>query len=157
MTRIDFYILDEQDNQARLDFACKLINKTIKLGHRIYVHCESHQQALNLSESLWKFEQHSFLAHNMAEQNPNKEIDTSPIIISHIDNQTDTNSKSPCQHHDLLINLSNKIPEFFASFDRLSEIVIQETRCLDSAREHYRFYQSRNFPLHRHDLRKKAA
>ncbi|MCK5880282.1 MAG: DNA polymerase III subunit chi, partial [Sinobacterium sp.] len=56
-------------------------------------------------------------------------------------------------HHDIVINASTDKPPFFAMFNRLSEIVTQEPAVLNASRESYRYYQSRNYPLHRHDLR----
>ncbi|RYG01950.1 MAG: DNA polymerase III subunit chi, partial [Chitinophagaceae bacterium] len=54
-------------------------------------------------------------------------------------------------HHDVLINLSRHIPDYFSRFDRLSEVVIQESAILENTREHYRFYKQRGYPITQHN------
>lgn len=144
MTRVDFYILDEQSPQQRQDFACRLIQKTARLGHRIYVHCDSADEAHALDHSLWAFQPHSFIPHRLLQQDNSD----NPIEIGYGDN--------PGSHHDLLINLSLTIPAFFSRFERVAEIVTQDAAVLDATRTSYRFYASKNYPLHRHDLRKNS-
>ena len=148
MTRVDFYLLADDSTEAKLAFACKLVSKTVKLGHRIYIHCQDRQQTAQLSQQLWHFDSHSFLAHEVIES-PQKSEHQSAIQLGCLKNpQT--------QHHDLLINLCKTVPDYFASFNRLSEIVVQAPDELESGRSRYKFYQSKHFPLHQHDLRKNA-
>jgi DNA polymerase-3 subunit chi len=46
-----------------------------------------------------------------------------------------------------MINLSTKIPEHFARFTRLFEIVSTEENDLTRGRDRYRLYQQRGYPL----------
>lgn len=144
MTRIDFYILKETTFEDRQAFACRLIQKTLKLGHSIYIHCDNEQNALTMDKLLWSFQDNSFLPHKLA----NVKGADCPIEIGF-----DNSSDAPGTHHDLLINLSLEIPHFFSRFERMTEIVVQEDKVLEATRNNYRFYQQKNYPLHRHDLR----
>jgi len=163
MTRIDFYILPATSQQDRLLFAIKLINKTCKIGHQIYIHCDNKEDVESLSQLLWAANPHSFLPHQT--KNIDTPSGTPSDATAKATHETENNAK-PCieiahgenaaSHHDILINLSSSRPSFFAQFDRLSEIVIQEPTILQSSRDNYRFYQDRHYPLHRHDLRQNA-
>lgn len=146
MTRIDFYILSSADIQVRFDFSCKLAAKAVGLGHRVYIYCNNQSDALSVKHSLDTAEPLRFLPNVILDSpHPNTEQALPPIQIGY--------GECIADHHDIMINVSASKPSFFAMFDRLSEIVIQEDAILQSTRESYRFYQSRNYPLHRHDLR----
>ncbi len=148
MTRIDFYILSSSEIQARFAFACKLATKAVGLGHNVYIHCDNEADAVAVKHLLDSSNTRRFL--------PNA------IIEAKSETSTAANKPPPIQiaygdckshHHDILINASSFKPNFFATFDRLSEVVIQADTILKATRDSYRFYQSRNYPLHRHDLR----
>lgn len=142
MTRVDFYILPEHGSEARQLFVCRLLQKPLKLGHTVYIHCADEQQARSLDTLLWQFQPNSFLPHKLL----NEAGAPCPVEIGFSDD--------PGKHDDLMINLSADIPAFFSRFQRVSEIVTQDNDTLLSGRDHYRFYQDRNYPLHRHDLRR---
>jgi DNA polymerase-3 subunit chi len=55
-------------------------------------------------------------------------------------------------HQDVLVNLSGTIPSFFSRFDRVAEIVPEVESTRESARENYRQYKSKGYPLHYHKL-----
>lgn len=144
MTRVDFYLLPEQGPDARQAFVCRLLQKTIKLGHRVYIHCEHEKQARELDSHLWQFQAHSFLPHKLITEAGAP----CPIEIGFGDD--------PGPHDDLLINLADNIPPFFSRFQRVSEVVTQDEHTLQMSRKNYRYYQDRNYPLHRHDMRQRS-
>lgn len=142
MTRIDYYILNENAAQARAEFAVKLLSKIIKLGHKVYIHCENKEHAQAIDNYLWEFSQHSFLPHKLlGEEGPDCAIE-----IGYQD--------EPGCHDDVLVNLSLHIPPSYSRFQRISEIVSQDQATLIASRKNYRFYQDRNYPMQRHDMRK---
>jgi DNA polymerase-3 subunit chi len=57
-------------------------------------------------------------------------------------------------HNGLLINLSEKVPEFFSRYERVAEIVVQDVTITNRTRANYRFYRDRGYPLETHNLRK---
>ena len=141
MTRVDFYILPESTADARLQFACRLLHKAVKLGHQCYIHCDNPQQAQTIDQLLWQFQPTSFLPHKLLGEAG------APCTIE-IGCGDD-----PGPHNDVLINVSSAIPDFFSRFQRVSEIASQDPNTLDNLRNNYRFYQQRNYPFHRHDMR----
>jgi DNA polymerase III, chi subunit len=60
MTRIDFYVLPDDNIDKQHIFACRLAQKASKQGHRVYIHTESEQQSKKLDDLLWSFYAHQF-------------------------------------------------------------------------------------------------
>ncbi len=141
MTRVDFYILPDEELAARQAFACRLIQKTSKLGHSVYVHCSDEQSANEIDKLLWSFQKQSFTPHKII----NSAGADCRIEIGYGDN--------PGEHHDVLLNLGLDIPPFFSRFNRIAEIVVQEPGILEATRNSYKNYSNKNYPLHRHDMR----
>lgn len=142
MTRVDFYILPQADDEARWLFACRLVDKAWRLGNRLLVHTASHAIAQHLDELLWTFRTDSFLPHALLPAGK-----TTPVHIGWGEDST--------HHHDLLINLGDSIPGFFSRFERVAEIVTQQPQQLADSRERYRFYRERGYELHINDMNKR--
>lgn len=152
MTRIDFYILPDDELNARHDFCCKLIAKTFKMGHRIVLLCQDDSQAQVMDALLWSFKDISFLPHtNLCAKKGDQTAMIASDNIVIISNESQDNA--PEDHHDLLINLAGEIPAWFSRFERVSEIVVQTQQVLEHTRTNYRQYTAKNYPLHRHDMR----
>ncbi|WP_339650228.1 DNA polymerase III subunit chi [Halopseudomonas pelagia] len=140
MTRIDFYLLTSSAPQTRLDYACRLAHKAWSKGHQVYLHCADEQQAQTLDELLWSFRADAFLPHASTTEQPNAKV-----VCGY--------GEDAGEHHDLLINLADQSPAFFSQFNRLAEIVIELDPVRVPARERFRFYRERGYPLQTHQLR----
>lgn len=142
MTRVDFYILADSESQARLQFVCRLVEKAYKQQHRIYIHTDSEATSKELDLLLWSFKVESFVPHHLF----GDDSTSAPVAIGH---------GADCgDHHDVLVNLSTSVPDFFSRFERCTEVVIQQDEVLQSTRQHFAFYKERGYPLNTHDLRK---
>ncbi len=150
MTRIDFYILPDSELHARYLFACKLIQKTFKMGHKIVLLCDNEKTLNTMDELLWQFCEHSFLPHKTFSDDQADDLSSNILLITNNDMD-----RLEHHYHDLLINLSGPIHPCFSRFERVSEIVIQEPQVLLDTRANYQFYAERNYPLNRHDMRKR--
>lgn len=139
MTQIDFYILQKSDDDSRLHFICRLTEKALSRGHRVMVATESAEQTKKLDELLWQFRPESFVPHTTAQDGL-----PAPVFISHEQDDRD--------HHQVLINLREEIPQQFSRFERLLEVVIQAPQVLQSTRQHYAFYKARGYQLNSHKL-----
>ena len=145
MTRVDFYILKEDDADARWQFGCRLIDKVFQQGLPVYVHAENREQATYVDNLLWSFKADSFLPHDFGHERLSPK--PAPIHVGYGD-------EAPNHHHEVLINLSHHIPAFFSRFERVAEIVSQDEETRAKIRQHYTFYRERGYPLHNHDMRK---
>lgn len=141
MTTIDFYIFGENTPGDRLGFACRLSQKAYEQGHSLHIHAAGAEQARQLDERLWTFRQESFVPHALA---GSEEAQSSPVVIGFGD--------APEGPHDVLVNLDTVVPPFFSRFDRVIEIVDRDAERMRHARDHYRYYRDRGYPLTDHRL-----
>lgn len=145
MTRIDFYQID--NDEAPLLFACRLIEKAYRQGHRIFVYTASDRQSAELDDLLWTFRPERFIPHarqSGGEATGKAAGEAAPIQIGH---------QGEPDHQDVLVNLSNRVPEFFSRFDRVAEVVPLDENSRDAARQNYKFYKDRGYILDYHQMK----
>ena len=141
MTRIDFYIVDDEQKSSRALLACRLAEKAYSLKNRIYIYTADESQANELDELLWTYRSGSFVPH----QQLGVENDQGcPVLIGHVD--------APEGLNQVLINLDMAVPLFFSRFERVVEIVNQDEIQRQQARERFKFYRDRGYDLHTHNL-----
>jgi DNA polymerase-3 subunit chi len=141
MTRIDFYILEQRQQQARMRFACRLAEKAWQQGNRVYIHAQDAEQCRRLDELLWTFRAGSFVPHSLDDA---PDADAAPIHIGH--------GNEPQHHDQVLINLAPEVPLFFSRFERVTELVDQDEQVRKQGRERFRFYRDRGYPLTDHTI-----
>jgi DNA polymerase-3 subunit chi len=137
MTRIDFYQIDSDEEP--LNFTCRLIEKIYRQGHKVYVHAEGEQQAEQLDDLLWTFRADRFIPHSRETNGP------APILIGY--------GESPACHNEVMVNLCGSVPSFFSQFERVTEVVPMDKKKRETARNSYKFYQERGYPLQYHNIR----
>lgn len=142
MTRIDFYLLKSSAPSEREKMACRLTEKAMKRGHNVYLHCGSQKESDAMDNLLWSFRPGSFVPH---EQLNNGENPAAPILLGH-----QTNPE--LAQHDILINLSREQPSFFSRFERVIEIIDDNSEIKEAGRNRYRFYKNKGYPLQTHEL-----
>jgi len=141
MTRVDFYLLEDASERARDVAACKLAGKAFRLGHRVYMLTASDAQAQALNELLWTFSAGSFIPHGLHSEH----MDPAPPVV--VGPQA-----PPPEFADVLISLAPTVPDCFSRFQRVAEIVGGADNDKESARERFRFYRDRGYPLETHRL-----
>ncbi len=154
MTKVDFYILPEDEQHHRHLFACRLIEKAYRLGHQVYIHSDNAEQAQQIDQLLWSFRPNSFVPHSF-DNNAQGQNSQGQIAVGY--DAAATHDMADNHTHDgLLVNLSTSVPDFFSRFNRVSEIVVQDPKITDATRKNYCFYRDRGYQLNSHDMRKKA-
>lgn len=141
MPKIDFYILPDACANARLQFACRLVEKAYKQKQTVYIHAQDRAMAHELDEMLWTYRDDSFLPHNLYGDGPEP---APPIQIGF--------DAVPEKPRGILINLNSNIPAFHPQFARVFELIINETAAQEAGRERYRFYRSQNYEMNTHKL-----
>lgn len=137
MTRIDFYTLVEPAPDAALRLACQLVEQAYAEGRRVHVHAGSERLAHAIDELLWTYEPASFLPHNLVGEGP---YPVPPIQIGW--------GEAQARNTDLLINLADEVPTaLFGRFAQVAEFVPVAEDAKAKARERYRFYRDRGYPL----------
>lgn len=139
--RVDFYLLASDTPDARWLIACRLLEKAYFKGHQIYVRCSNQQEAEFFDELLWTFRDDSFIPHNLQGEGPEP---PPPVHIGY--------DKEPRGFNDILLNLAEDIPPFYAKFNRVIELVSAEETAKERSRTHYKEYRARGCTLHTHNI-----
>ncbi len=141
MTRVDFYILPGDQALQREKFACRLADKAYRLGHQVYIHTRSAEQSAHIDTLLWTFQQNSFVPHCLY-----REAGTAPapVMLGH--------DAEPDAQNQVLINLTADVPLFFSRYERVAELVDQQTGSREQGRSRYGFYRDRGYPLNSHKI-----
>ena len=137
MTRIDFY----RYAQDKVRFACRLAAKAQSQSSRMVVYSPRREVLDELDRALWTFQATGFLPHCFVEA---PLADETPVILA--------TSGEALPHHDVLLNLGEEWPPFFASFERLLEIVGADDDDKARARERYSFYKKRGYDIRVNDV-----
>ena len=137
MTRIDFYRYADD----KLRFACRLAAKAYGASSRLVVYSPQRDVLAELDRSLWTFQSTGFVPHCFVEASI---ADETPVVLA--------NSGDALPHHDVLLNLGNEWPPFFASFERLLEVVGTDEADKERARERYAFYKKRGYDIRVNDV-----
>ncbi len=143
MTRIDFYVLDENCSLTREQFVCRLVEKAYHKSHQICLQTQGQGQAQYMDDLMWTYRQGGFLPHTQLQANTEADKLT-PVQISH--------GEDRCPHDDVLINLATDVPLFFSRFHRVAEIIPGDASLRAQARERFRFYRDRGYTLHTHQI-----
>ena len=139
MTKIDFYVLPE-DGSMPVEVAIgRLAEKACARGHHVFSQTGDEQETQRLDEALWHFRPSSFVPHART-----ADASVERVIVGHED--------PPLEYSDVLINLSNGVPECFARFERLAEIVTHDHTAIAASRGAWRFYRDRGYQLAKNEL-----
>lgn len=141
MTRVDFYLLEERGEEARVRAACRTAEKAYRMGHRVHVHMEGHPAARNLDEQLWTFRDRSFIPHRIMSGSDAEALP--PVTIGYA-------VIAQPLHDDVLINLAAAIPENATGFRRVIEILDQSPDTQAAGRQKYRSYRDQGCTLTHH-------
>jgi len=137
VTSIDFY----RNAENKLQVACRLATKAYQGAKRLIVYSPDRATLSRFDHDLWAFQQTRFVPHCFVDSPLAKET---PILLA--------TSGEALPHHDVLLNLGDEWPPFFASFERLLEVVSTDEADRERARARWTFYKSRGYELKVHDL-----
>jgi DNA polymerase-3 subunit chi len=137
VTRIDFYRYAED----KVRFACRLAATAFDRESRVVVYSPDAKVLADFDRTLWTFQATRFVPHCFVNSPVAAET---PIVLS--------SSGESLPHHDVLLNLADEWPPFFASFDRVLEIVAADEGDKERARERYAFYKKRGYDIKVNDI-----
>ncbi len=131
--RIDFYVLDGQDDRSRLVYACRLIEKAYLQRHTVCVTVDSPAEVEAFDDLLWTFGDRAFVPHETAADGRVPGSAPAPAVV------IGCHQALPA---DLLVNLGSEAPEFYAQYPRVAEFVDAEPGRRDAGRRRFTFYRS---------------
>ena len=139
--RVDFYLLPVITLQESFKYASALAEKSYLSGQRTFMWTNSKEDAMQLNQSLWTFRDISFVPHALFEH----EMPELPPVLIGFENVVSSG--------DILINLTPNIPDFFKKFNRVIELVPDETQAVSNSRKNYRIYRENQCELFSHNLK----
>ena len=142
MSQVDFYVLNASGETNRQRFACRLAEKAYRLNNRVHIKVADQQSAVLIDELLWTFRDGSFVPHEILRESAGKS--EAPVTIG--------SDALPATDCDLLINLSNSVPESSAAFARVAEIVTSDDESKSRSRKHFVEYRNGGHTLDSHKL-----
>ncbi|MGI9290015.1 MAG: DNA polymerase III subunit chi [Gammaproteobacteria bacterium] len=139
--RVDFYILSTTEANGRLQFACRLTEKAYNMDTQVYAHTETPADAKRLDEMLWTFRQGSFIPHEIVGESDELRA---PVSIG--------TGTARLNEGQLLINLSNELPDFSKGFERVAEIVSADEAGRQTGRKRFKQYRDMGLQPETHDI-----
>ncbi len=139
LPRVDFYVAKEISPQFTLRTACRIAEKAFSAGHRIHIHLKSTEDCEKLDELLWTFRDRSFIPHEIS----SLPMENCPVTIS---------PKIGRGHPDMLLNVTDEIPENYMQYQRIAEIIDNNPESIHAGRERYRFYRESGLDPHHHEV-----
>jgi len=133
MTRIDFHT----NIPDKLAYACRLARKAYGARAKVVVLTDSREQSEALNAALWNVSETDFIPHVMA---GDPLAPQTPVIIT-----DDENAVLP--HRDMLVNLTQRVPENVDSFARVFEIISTDESDAAEGRKRYVAYKHQSYPL----------
>ncbi len=141
MTQVNFYTLSSDDDQSRLQFACRLAEKAVSLGHSVFMRVEDGSAAARLDKLLWEYRASSFLPHSLVSESTDG---NEKLLIGE--------SKQSPPGTEVLINLSTEPCTEGEGIQKINEILSTDPDVLAAGRSSYRAYQNLGYSLETHKL-----
>jgi DNA polymerase-3 subunit chi len=124
-----------------LGFACRLLRKAQRQGHRMVVTAPSERLA-ELDSLLWTFEALAFVPHVRAVSLANAALVRTPVWLC----EQVPKGEVPA----ILVNLGAAAPADPARFERLIEIVSHQPEEAQAGRERWRAYKAQGLTITHH-------
>ncbi|MCY4150486.1 MAG: DNA polymerase III subunit chi [Gammaproteobacteria bacterium] len=143
MSRVDFYILDQEGPKGKFQFACRIVQKVRDLDLKVLVRTENMANSQTMDRMLWTFRQNSFIPHAIIQEGGLSWEDY-PVQISHDFHCHD--------RANVLVNLKEDAGEQNLEYDRVVELVSNDLSDKDSGRARYRYYRDRGIEPLTHNI-----
>ena len=135
-------MLEEADAGARRRLACRLAEKAFAQSHRVLMLTADDDEARQLDDLLWTFRDRSFVPHELAA--PGKPSQAR-VLIGTPESAAGTSA-------DILINVSDRMPEDPTRFTRIAEALDGEPARRKAGRQRYTAYRERGLSPESHNV-----
>ncbi len=128
---------------AKLAYACRLLRKATASASTVAVLGDA-ALLTKLDEQLWSFSPLDFVPHGRIDSMTPEQRELTPVWLC----------SSARQGHgrQVLVNLTQTVPEDFDAFERVIEVVSQDEADRRSARLRWKQYSAGGHEIVRHDL-----
>jgi DNA polymerase III subunit chi len=139
MTAVAFHF----NAPGKLGYACRLLRKAAMSGSTVAV-LGDEQLLIKLDEQLWSFSPLDFVPHGREQNLSQAQREHTLIWLC--------TSTEAGQGRQVLVNLTQAVPNGFEVYERVIEVVSQDEADKQSARLRWKHYTERGFDIVRHDL-----
>lgn len=133
----------------RLRTTCDVVRKHYLAGRKLIIYHSDPREMQRLDRMLWGFEPTAFVPHVMID---NELAAQTPILLC-----LQADHLQTAHPESWLLNLDPQGPPLPSPFKRILEIVSNQEKDKQSARQRWRNYQQQNYDLHAHNLYEKAT
>jgi DNA polymerase-3 subunit chi len=141
MTRVNFYLLKQNSEQARGALACRLAEQQAKQGQQVYILTGSPEQAQDMDQLLWSFTPESFVPHVLAGA---AAAPQTRITIGH---DTQAPAGTTC-----VLNLGSEPPLSQPGLAAIAEFVLNDDGAKTRSRVLWGIYKQLGYELQHHQL-----
>jgi DNA polymerase III subunit chi len=143
--KVDFYVLDGSEGDARLRFACRLVEKAWLKRHRVRVQLDPGGEIEAFDRMLWTFSDRAFVPHRRAGVADDAPASAPPPVVI-----ADA-AGADAADGDVLVNLSAAAPT--GGWARVAEVVDGDAERRRLARERYRAWRELGVEPVTHEMR----
>ncbi len=140
MSKVNFYLLKQGQSSEQYVFACRLCEKILSQKLQAYIHTDTKEQAHYLDDLLWSYRPESFLPHCVIDTEFDEDVS---VVIGYADKYQ--------KDFDVLINLSQNIPDFHSNYSRIVEIIPASEKGKALGRVRWKQYRDAEYELETHD------
>jgi DNA polymerase-3 subunit chi len=140
MAKADFYLIAKPRFRGDpLLLVCELARRAFESGQRTLIYARSAEQAEQLDEKLWAFDESAFVPHQIA---GDEDDAITPVLIVAPGVQTPGRA--------LVINLRDEIAP--GTFERVLEVVPDDESQRAGSRERWKTYKAAGMDVAKHDM-----
>ena len=140
MPRADFYLIDKpRFRDDPLLLVCELAKRAFESGQRTLILARSFDQAEQLDEKLWEFDENAFIPHQIA---GDEDDAITPVLIAAPESQTEV--------RPLIINLRDDCAP--GLFERVLEVVPADAAQRLGSRKRWTTYKAAGLEVAKHDM-----
>ncbi|HET9865611.1 MAG TPA: DNA polymerase III subunit chi [Steroidobacteraceae bacterium] len=140
--RIDFYVSQDSGADVRLRLACRVAEKAYLAQQKVVVLLEDAETLKRFDDLLWTFADGSFVPHDRVDAGGGP--CEAPVALS--------TGALPAAHHDVLMNLSGAVPQFFEQFGRVAEFLDARPDVRAAGRERFKVYRAKSLEPQTHNV-----
>lgn len=149
-TRVDYYLLDQDEPQAVAHYTCRLLNKAWRAGLRIFVLTDSPGQSKLMDGLLWTSSDANFIPHALADSAEAADPLTKICIGHELHSAPGAEQQSD---FDMLVNMQTVEVRQGEHFKRVAELVSADESHKIAARKRYAAWRDIGAEQTLHDIK----
>ena len=140
MTKVNFYLLKQNTEAARVALCCKLAEQQLRSGQRVCVQTASTESAQAIDQLLWSFKPESFVPHALVSESA---AATAPVVVG----AGDIPAGITC-----VLNLADTPVSASVSLTAIAEFILNDDAAKAQSRLRWNHYKQLGFELQLHQL-----